>query len=117
MSQGMRVLQAARASGRVKDEAKICAQLTSTSFYQGEYAKALEYANRCHELSKKFEDPILFLRALYLESAVHRAGKQTDERAQQISYFHAVKIAEEVARFYEIKALNNPNLRGKIYIR
>ena len=31
MSQGTRALQATRASERVKDEAKICAQLTSTS--------------------------------------------------------------------------------------
>ncbi len=117
MSQGLRALQAARASGRMNDEARICAQLTSTSFYQGEYAKALEYANRCHELSEKFEDPSLFLRALYLESAVHRAlaDKQADEIAQQMSYFHAIKIAEEAAKFYEIKALDNPHLRGKIY--
>lgn len=117
ISQGIRALQGAKILGRIKDEAKICAQLTSTSFYQGDYVKALEYANRCHELSETFEDPSLFLRVLYLESAVHRAlaSKQPDETAQQRSYSHAVRIAEEAARFYELTGLDNPSLKGKIY--
>lgn len=117
VSEGTRALQEVATSGRLKDEAKICAQLTSISFYQGNYAKALEYANRCHELSESLEDFSLFLRTLCFESAIHRAlaGRQTDEMARQMAYSHAIKIAEEAALAYDVKGLDNPILRGKIY--
>src|SRR5579862_296727 len=97
LSQGTAALKAAETAGRTNDQAKICAQLTSTTFYLGDYTLALKYANRCHELSQEFVDPSLFIRALYLESAVHRAlaGKNTNEQAQQKSYQLAVTTAEE----------------------
>ena len=65
-SQGMVALETARKMERLQDEAKICAQLTSTAFYLGAYIQALVYAHRCHELSERFVDPTLFVRVLYL---------------------------------------------------
>ena len=117
ISQGTAALQAAKTTGRTADEAKICAQLTSTAFYLGDYTIALKHANRCHELSDKFVDPSLFIRALYLESAVHRAlaGKNTHEQAQQRSYQLAVTTAEEAIQVYSKAAVDNENLKGKVY--
>lgn len=117
ISQGTLALHAARISGTEQEEAKICAKLASTAFYQGDYLKALEYANRCHELSETFEDLSLFIRALYLESAVHRAlaNKKIDEADQDESYSVAIKIAQQAALFYEMHAVNDPSLQGKIY--
>ncbi len=113
LSQGIGALEAARKSDRPQDEAKICAQLTSTTFYLGDYDQALVYANRCHELSEKFEDPALFVRALYLESAVHRAFAR--ENGQQMSYIRAVQIAEEALLTYQRKGVDDNNLQGKVY--
>ncbi len=48
VSQGMTALKAAQESGRMQDQARICAQLASTTFYQGNYSQALEYANQCY---------------------------------------------------------------------
>lgn len=114
ISQGAAALQAAKKAGRSHDEAKICAQLTSTSFYLGDYDQALFYANRCHELAEKFVDPSLFIRALYLESAVYRAlASKSDE--EQAFYLRAVEIGEEAACLYAKKNVHNTNLQGKIY--
>lgn len=117
ISQGTIALEAAKKANRSQDEAKICAQLTSTAFYLGDYTKALVYANRCHELSEEFVDPSLFLRALYLESAVYRAlaAKCNEEQAQKASYLRAVEIGEEAASIYSKKNVENINLKGKIY--
>ena len=111
--QGTMALEAARKSDRPQDEAKICAQLTSTAFYLGDYDQALIYANRCHELSEKFEDPALSVRALYLESAVHRAF--AGKNGQQMSYIRAVQIAEEALLTYQRKGVDDNNLQGKVY--
>lgn len=117
ISQGTVALDAAKILNNPHDEAKICAQLTSTAFYLGDYTQALVYANRCHELSGEFEDPSLFLRALYLESAVCRAlaAKQDGEQAQQASYLRAVEIAEEAVLTYSKENIKDENLKGKIY--
>lgn len=114
ISQGTIALKAAETAGRKTDEAKISAQLTSSSFYLGDYTKALQFANRCHELSEEFVDPSLFIRALYLESAVYRAlaGKNSND---QTSYQLAVTTAEEAIRVYSRAAIDNQNLRGKVY--
>jgi tetratricopeptide (TPR) repeat protein len=106
ISRGTEALIDAKDANRVQDEAKICAQLTSTSFYLGDYPQALVYANRCHELSSEFTDPSLLIRALYLESAIYRAKGE---------YVRAVEIAEEAAFIYSQKEVDDPNLRGKIY--
>lgn len=115
--QGTAALEEARKNGRTQDEAKICAQLTSTTFYQGDYQQALIYANRCHELAEDFEDPSLFIRALYLESAVYRAlaGKEAQEFSQQKLFLRAVEIAEGAAAVYSERKVNDNNLLGKIY--
>ncbi len=117
ISQGTAALQAAKTTGRTNDEAKICAQLTSTAFYLGDYILALNHADRCHELSEWFVDPSLFIRALYLESAVHRAlaGKKTNEQAQQRLYQLAVTTAEEAIQVYSKKTVDNENLKAKVY--
>lgn len=117
ISQGRLALEEARRQQRFPEEAKICAQLTSTSFYQGNYPEALSYAIRCHELAEEFSDPTLFIRALYLESAVHRAlaGKNTNEELQQRSYQLAVKTADEATQVYSKKTVENENLKGKVY--
>lgn len=117
LSLGTKALDAARSSNRVHDEAKICAQLTSTAFYMGDYPQALIYANRCHELSTEFSDPTLFLRALYLESAVNRAlaGKSKDESEQQDLFKRAVDICEEAASIYLKSGITDLCLQGKIY--
>lgn len=115
--QGTLALNAAKEANRTQDEAKICAQLTSTAFYLGDYNQALIYANRVHELSKEFVDPSFFLRALYLESAVHRAlaAKCNEEWAQDASYLRAVEIGEEAVSIYAKMQVENINLKGKIY--
>lgn len=115
--QGTRALEEARKKESLPEEAKIYAQLTSTSFYQGNYSQALVYANRCHELSKNFTDPSLFVRALYLESAVYRAlaGKNSDEQDQQKTYQKAVNVAEEALQLYSDNKIEDKNLEGKIY--
>lgn len=117
ISQGTAALRAAKATGRTNDEAKIYAQITSTAFYLGDYTLALKHATRCRELSEEFVDPSLFIRALYLESAVHRAlaGKNADEQAQQASYQQAVITAEEAIQVYSKNAVGNENLKGKVY--
>lgn len=113
LEQGMTALEIAKKHGKTKDEAKICAQLTSTSFYLGDYDLALKYANRSHELSEEFTDPSLFIRALYLESAVHRAlaGKTNDQNFYEL----AVKNSEEALHVYANKDLDDQNLKGKVY--
>lgn len=117
ISQGTIALEAAKNANRPHDEAKICAQLTSTAFYLGDYTEALIYASHCHELSKEFEDPALFIRALYLESAIHRALaiKNVGEQAQQACYLRAVEIAEEASQIYSKNDIKDINLKGKIY--
>lgn len=117
ISQGTIALAEARKEKKLPEEAKICAQLTSTSFYQGNYLEALSFAERCHELAEDFSDQSLFIRALYLESAVHRAlaGKKIDESTQQKSYQLAVKTAEKAIQIYATKAIDNENLKGKVY--
>lgn len=117
ISQGTMALEVAKKDNRYQDEARICAQLTSTAFYKGDYNQALIYASRCHELSEEFIDPSLFIRALYLESAVYRAlaPKDNEEQAQQASYLRAVEIGEEAASLYSKRNVENINLKGKIY--
>lgn len=117
LAQGSAALKIAQATNRPRDEAKICAQLTSTSFYLGDYHQALIYANRCHELSEEFVDPCLFIHALYLESAVHRAlaAKIDEEQAQQNLYSRAIVRAEEAIAIYDYKNVKNVKLQGKIY--
>jgi tetratricopeptide (TPR) repeat protein len=112
--QGTSALDVARKSGRIQDEAKICAQLTSTFFYQGNYSQALEYALFCHELSEKLDDHCILLRALYLESAVYRAlaGKNIED---ETLFIKAVKIAENAADIYEKNSVDDICLKGKIY--
>lgn len=106
IAEGREALAIAVTENSLYNEAKICAQLTSSSFYLGDYAQALLYANRCHELSESFTDPSLYLRALYLESAVYRAQKDFDR---------AVEVAEGALRLYQDKELDNPQLLAKIY--
>lgn len=115
--QGEKALEAAKRSSIKSDEAKICAQLTSAYFYLGDYIQARSYAMRCHELSTDFTDKTLFLRALYLESAVYRAlaSKQSDEQAQQAYFLRAVEIAEEALSLYLQDEMKNIKLLGKIY--
>lgn len=115
--QGEIALDAAKKANRTQDEAKICAQLTSTAFYLGNYNQALMYANRVHELSEEFVDPSFLLRALYLESAVYRAlaVKCTEEQAQDASYLRAIEIGEEAVSIYAKMEVENINLKGKIY--
>lgn len=117
IAQGTAALEESKNTGKTQEEAKICAQLTSTTFYQGDYVQALVYANRCHELSKDFVDLSLYVRALYLESAVYRAlaPKNMVEEAKQASYYRAVEIAEEALDVYSKERIENPNLLGKIY--
>jgi tetratricopeptide (TPR) repeat protein len=117
ISLGTEALKAVKITGRTGIEAKICAQLTSTAFYMGNYTSALNYANRCHELSKEFTDPSLYIRSLYLESAIHRAfaSKHTDEEVQQKSFQHAVATAEEAIEVYSKSKVDNENLIGKVY--
>lgn len=117
VTKGRLALEEARRQKRLPEEAKICAQLTSTSFYQGNYSAALSYANRCHELAEEFSDPTLFIRALYLESAVHRAlaGKNTNEELQQRSFQIAVTTANEAIQVFSKSTVENENLKGKVY--
>ncbi len=117
IAQGSAALEVAKQSNRPSDEAKICAQLTSTAFYMGNYHQALVYATRCHELAETFDDPALFIRALYLESAIYRAfaGKEEQEAAQQASFVRAIEICEEAAHLYCKMEVENINLKGKIY--
>lgn len=117
IAQGSAALEAAKKSNRSSDEAKICAQLTSTAFYMGDYDQALIYATRCHELAEKFDDPALFIRALYLESAIYRAlaAKEPQENPQQLIYAQAVGICEEAADVFSKMDVENFNLKGKIY--
>src|SRR6185437_6027105 len=50
--QGAKALEAAKEAHQPSEEATICAQLTSTAFYLGDYPLALAYATRCHALSE-----------------------------------------------------------------
>jgi len=117
IEQGKIALEASRIANRPQEEAKICTQLASTAFYLGDFPKALEYVSRCHELSKEFQDPSLFVRALYLESAIYRAlaQKQDEEQDRQAYYLRAAQIAEEASHIYFKNELNCQNLLGKIY--
>ncbi|PWU16290.1 MAG: hypothetical protein C5B45_00800 [Chlamydiae bacterium] len=117
ITQGKTALAFAKNANRLQDEAKICAQLASIAFYSGEYIQVLIYANRCHELSKSFIDPTLFIRSLCLESAVYRAfaAKEKEELAQQISYLRAVETAEEAAHIYFKNNIDNAKAKGEIY--
>jgi len=114
---GIRALEVSRKEGRIKDEAKICAQLASISFYQDNYDKALEYVKMCHDLSDEFVETDLFIQVLYLESAINRAlaRKCNDENLQQEYYLKAVKVAENAIKLYETNGVDSETLKGKIY--
>lgn len=114
ISQGVSALDVARKLNRIHDEAKICAQLTSSFFYQGDYSEAFKYARLCHELSETIDDHSLFLRALYLESAIYRAlaGKNPEDDSL---FIQSVKIAEQAAEIYDKNAIDDDCLKGKIY--
>lgn len=114
ISKGLLAMDIAKKLDRVHDEAKICAQLTSSFFYLGDYAEAFKYASFCHELSQKIDDPYLFVRALYLESAVCRAlaGKNLEDNSL---FIQSVTLAESAAAFFEKNALTDFCLKGKIY--
>jgi tetratricopeptide (TPR) repeat protein len=116
LSLGSLAFEEAKKFGKIQEEAKICAQLTSTCFYQGNYPRALEYVHRCHQLSEELE-PSLFLRALYLESAIYRAfaGKSSDEANEQALYLRAVETGEKAVDLYLEKGIDNTSLKGKIY--
>ena len=117
LSQGNAALEEVRTLGKTKEEAIICAQLTSTAFFQGNYSQALQYAQQCHNLSEEFEDFSFYLESLYLESAIYRAfaSKNMTETAQQECYHRAVKIAETAADIYFQKNIKNVRLLGTIY--
>lgn len=106
IAEGTIALEQAKKEGHLQDEAKICAQLTSSAFYLGDYAQALIYAKLCHELAEEFIDPTLYIRALYLESAICRAF--TD-------FTKAVELVEGAIQIYADKRLDNANLQGKLY--
>ena len=114
---GNSALEAAKKLGKTQEEAKIAARLTSTCYYRGNYVQALEHAKRCHELSETFDDPSLFLRALYLESAVYRAlaGKNPTETHSQALFKQAVTTAEMAEELFLSNGLQDQNLKGKIY--
>lgn len=114
MDQGSIALEQAQKIGNLQYEARICAKLTLTAFYLGNYTQALKYANRCHELSENFDDPALFVRALYLESAIHRGlGEKTNP--PQAFYGCALQIAQEALQVYKERCANNKKLEGKVY--
>ncbi|MBS0585656.1 MAG: hypothetical protein JSR76_05080 [Verrucomicrobia bacterium] len=115
LSQGSIAIEAAKNSNRESDEAKIAAQLASTSFYLGNYEEALLYARRSYRLAEKFDDPTLFMRALYLESAIYRALAPKEDAEEQVTYARAVTIAEQAANTYSKMGVENNNLKGKIY--
>lgn len=117
LSQGAVALEAATKSRRTQEAALICAQLTSTAFYQGDYPQALTYANLCRKLSESVIDFSLLTRALYLESATHRAlaGKNKELKTQQELYRQAIKTAQEAAHIYHSQAISDPKLKGKIF--
>ncbi|MCE5315829.1 MAG: hypothetical protein LLG04_00515 [Parachlamydia sp.] len=113
-SHGQKALEVAERANRQRDVAKICAQLTSTTFYQGNYTEALQFANRCKLLSEEFTEPSLFIRALYLESAVHRAlaGKEAHNPQR---YQQAVHSAEQAHQVYSSKQVKDESLKGKVH--
>lgn len=117
MAQGSVALEVAENSQRRSEAAKICAQLTSTAFYMGDYDQALLYATYCHELAEEVKDLSLLLRALYLESAVYRAlaPKAEEEQLAQGSYLRAVEIGEQAAHLYSTLGVHDLGLKGKIY--
>lgn len=117
ITKGTVALEAAKNAMQKNHEAKICAQLTSSAFYLGNYDLALKYATRCRELSENFEDLSLFTRSLYLESAIHRAiaGKNDDEQFQRQTFELAVRTAEKAIEIYLKISVENENLKGKVF--
>ncbi len=115
--QGELALHSARVEKNLQFEAKICAQLTSSYFYQGNYSKAQICALRCHELAREFTDPSLYIRALYLESAIFRAlaGKESNVKEQQKLYRRAIEVAKDAADLYVEKQIKDEFLNGKIF--
>jgi len=117
LAEGSIALKAAQQSCQHAAAAKICAQLTSTYFYMGNYDQALLYAKYCHELADACADPSFLIRAFYLESAIYRAlaGKEQRKVEQQALYAQAIKVCEEAAHLYSIKVVENTHLKGKVY--
>lgn len=117
LTHGTKALEHARLGKRIQDEAKISSQLTSTAFYKGDYELALKHVLRSIELSKSFEDPGPYIRALYLESAVYRAlaqkAKSNDE--QQALFHKAVEIGENALHLCNEKHARHSDLLGKVY--
>lgn len=113
---GKEALKSLQKLGRKNEEAIICAQLASTFFYKGDYISSLECASRCHELAEHFTDASLYVRALYLESAIFRAlaGKDSGSESQ-ILFKNAVETAEEALNVYAKNNLDNPDLLGKVF--
>lgn len=113
-SLGKKALDEAQKAKRLPDEAKICAQLTSTTFYQGSYSEALQFASRCKVLSEEFTESSLFIRALYLESAVHRALAGKNAHNPQ-SYLQAIQSAELALQVFNSKQVSDESLKGKVH--
>lgn len=117
ISQGDLATKAAKKANRSHDEAKICAQLTSSAFFLGNYDLAIKYARRCHELSEEFLDKTLLICALYLESAIYRAlaDKTVDQVEQQNLYHQALQIAEKSVTLYCKANINDEYLKGRVF--
>ena len=114
---GINAIESTQQARRPKDEAKICAQLTTTLFNKGQYAQALPYAQQCGELFQTLQDQPMIIRSLYLKSAIARglAQKEVTESSQQAMFICAIAQAEQAETQYKSNHINNVNLLGKIH--
>lgn len=107
VSAGKVALEEAKSKDNFHDEARICAIVTSSLFYLGQFNEGFDYANRCKDVSLKIKEWPLYVRGLYLLSAVYRGLKSFDL---------AVQTAEEALQVYIDKKIENDELLNKVHL-
>ncbi len=99
----------------LEQRAHIHAELSSCSFYLGEYDLGLEHAGKCLLMSKYLNNTNQIIRALYLTSAHNRAlaGISTDPQEKK-EFFDAARSFFYKALEY-VDQTNDEQLKAQVY--
>ena len=116
MALGEAALAAAQRSGRLSDEATICAHLMTSHYYAKNYESACQYATRCHELMEVFSNRTLFIWVLYFESTIYRTMAPKQPHEQILSWYdHSLNLGLNALNMLTHTGIHSPRLQGILY--